>query len=427
MLGDRLSHGLWELSAPPAPETTALVGRQKTDVAIIGAGYTGLSAALHLAGQGVSALVVEAAEIGYGGSGRNVGLVNAGLWLTPGEVIEALGETHGERVLDLLGNAPAEVFKLVDAHGLDCEAVPMGTLHCAVGNSGLKSLEERERQWQARGAPVKLIDKAEATRRIGTTAYAGALFDGRAGTIQPLAYARGLARVALGAGARIFTGSPVTSVTRDGPVWRLKTREGEVEATRVIVATNAYTVSPFAEMRGELIHLPYFNFATAPLSARQLDTVLPGKEGTWDTREVLTSFRLDKAGRLVFGSVGALSGLGHAIHRDWARRAMTKIFPALAGVPFEAAWYGTIGMTVDAVPRLHRPAENIFAICGYNGRGIAPGTVFGRALADWALGARYDADMPLPVGPVRAAPWRATRETFYRHGAELAHFADARI
>ena len=158
--------------------------------------------------------MLDGAEIGFGGSGRNVGLVNAGMWVMPDELPATLGETYGQRLLTLLGDAPRVVFELVDKHKIACEIERAGTLHCAVGARGFAELEERERQWRARGAPVRLLDKAEAAAKIGTNAYAGALLDERAGTIQPLAYARGLAGAAIAAGARVFSSSPVARLPR---------------------------------------------------------------------------------------------------------------------------------------------------------------------------------------------------------------------
>ncbi|MEN9894344.1 MAG: hypothetical protein RIR97_196, partial [Pseudomonadota bacterium] len=137
MQNDPRSHGLWEKSAPAAPPTAALLGDVTADVVIIGGGYTGLSAALHLAEQGRKIVVLEGVDIGFGGSGRNVGLVNAGMWVMPKDLPAVLGEVHGERLLDLLGNGPNLVYDLVEKHQIACEAVRAGTLHCAVGADGL--------------------------------------------------------------------------------------------------------------------------------------------------------------------------------------------------------------------------------------------------------------------------------------------------
>lgn len=431
MRNDPRSHGLWELSAPPAPVTTALAGNVDAEVVIVGAGYTGLSAALHLAAAGVSVVVLEAVEIGFGGSGRNVGLVNAGLWVMPKNVIDGLGPVHGPRILRLLGDAPSVVFDLVGRHGMACEAEPTGTLHCGVGKAGLASLRERERQWGRLGAPVRLLDRRETREKVGSAVYEGALLDGRAGTIQPLAYARGLATAALAAGAQIHTASPVASARREGERWLLRTDAGSVRAAKVIVATNAYTAigdgGLWPEIRAELIHLPYFNIATVPLTAAQLGSVLPGKQGAWDTKEVLTSFRLDRAGRLVIGSVGALRGTGLTVHRQWAARALARIYPQLAGIGFESEWFGSIGMTVDDLPRLHRPAPDVVSISGYNGRGIAPGTVFGRVLADFVRGVISEAELPLPVTSAVPAPARRAREAMYEYGSTAVHLMAARL
>ncbi|MET4019820.1 glycine/D-amino acid oxidase-like deaminating enzyme [Bradyrhizobium sp. F1.4.3] len=178
----------------------------------------------------------------------------------PDALPDALRAPFGERLLEQLGRGPQTVFELIEKHDIECEVERAGTLHCAVGRKGLEEIEARAEQWQKRGAPV-LVLNAEAThRKVGGGDYTGALLDSRAGTMQPLAYARG---------------------------------------------------------------------------------------GVWDTREVLSSFRLDRSGRLVFGSVDALEGMGQSIHRAWAQRSLRKLFPGLRGVQFEAGWFGMIGMTSD--------------------------------------------------------------------------------
>ena len=427
MLNDPRSHGLWEKTAPPQPATSSLEGDVSADVVVVGGGYTGLSSSLHLAEAGSRVVLLEAKEIGFGGAGRNVGLINAGMWVMPNDLPGVLGPVHGERLLDMLGNAPKLVMELIDKHGIACELERNGTLHVAVGDDGLKEIEDRTRQWAALGAPVILLDAAETARRVGSSAYTGSLLDMRAGTLQPLAYARGLADAAIKAGVAVHTSSPVVATERSGNRWTVKTPTGQVTADWIVVATDAYSTGPWEQVRAEQVHLPYFNLATTPLSDTLRKSILAGREGVWDTKEVLSSYRMDKAGRLVFGSVGALRNTGLSVHKAWAKRSLRKLFPQIGDVEFECEWYGKIGMTDNALPRFHKFAPNVVGFSGYNGRGIAPGTVFGRTLARHILGQVSEADLPLPLTAPVEPRFRAVKEIWYEAGAQVAHFADARF
>ncbi len=427
MLNDPRSHGLWEKTAPPAPVTSSLDGSVSADVVVIGGGYTGLSASLHLAKAGAKVVLLEAKEVGFGGAGRNVGLINAGMWVMPNDLPGVLGPVYGERLLDLLGNAPKLVMELIEKHSIACELERNGTLHVAVGPDGLKEVQDRHSQWAARGAAVTLLDAAETTRRVGSDAYTGALLDMRAGTLQPLAYARGLAHAVVAAGVRLHTSSPVIAAEKNGSRWTVRTDKGDVTADWVVVSTDAYSIGPWQQVRNEQVHLPYFNFATTPLSDNLRKSILGGREGVWDTKEILSSYRMDKAGRLVFGSVGALRNTGLSVHKAWAKRSLRKLFPQIGDVEFECEWYGKIGMTDNALPRFHKFAPNVVGFSGYNGRGIAPGTVFGRTLAQHILGHLSEADLPLPMTAPLEPRFRAVKELWYEAGAQVAHFADARL
>jgi len=427
MLNDPFSHGLWEATAPPAPPTRPLTGEVRADVAVVGCGYTGLSTALRLAQQGAKVVALEAVEIGFGAAGRNVGFVNAGMWVMPSDMLKALGPTYGERALTLLGDSPSVVWETIGTHAIDCDPAQSGTLYCAVDAKGVAEIGERERQWRARGAPVRVLSASETEARTGSHVYRAALLDMRAGTIQPLAYARGLARAARAAGAAIHTQSPVRATEQTGKTWTLQAGRGTVTADWVAVATEAYGGPPWPQGRREQILLPYFNFATAPLGPDLQAVILPGREGCWDTRKIMSYFRLDRDGRLIFGSPGALKGTGLAVHRAWAKRALKKIFPRLGEPRFEHQWYGMIGMTKDAIPRFHRLAENVVTFCGYNGRGIGTGTVFGRVLADHILGRIAEKDLPLPVTEPDRPALPALREAYYEIGVQIAHLAGARL
>lgn len=422
----KLSHGLWEKTAPASQPFEPVIGEMVTDVAIIGGGYTGLSAALHLAEQGTDALVIEAKEIGYGGAGRNVGLVNAGLWLMPSDVISKLGKNIGEELIRVLGASPDLVFDLIEKHNIQCEASRTGTLHCAESSGGYRALQQREAQWQERGAPVKLLDREAAAKHTGSQLFKGALLDKRAGTVQPLAYAYGLAKAAHDAGAKIKTQSPVTSIKQDANGWKLETPKGIVKARAVILATQGYGEHAFKDTTQQLIPFNYFQFATQPLPNNILETVLPGKQGAWDTNLILSSYRLDKAGRLIVGSVGQVENMAYSLHRNWAQRNINKVFPQVGKISLDYAWNGRIAMTTDHIPRFHILGPDFITVTSYNGRGIGPGSVMGKLMAGY-IKTKDAATIPLPISKPKNVFTRGLRGLFYEAGARIYHLAQRRI
>jgi glycine/D-amino acid oxidase-like deaminating enzyme len=240
-----------------------------------------------------------------------------------------------------------------------------------------------------------------------------------------LAYARGLAEAAIREGAIIYTQSAVRDAKPHNDGWRLQTDLGHVDARRVIVAGDIYTTGPWSILREQQIPLPYFNIATKPLPLAQRHRILPERQGAWDTCRILSSFRFDGDGRLVFGSVGALNGRGAATHRAWVARKLRQLFPEIGNVEFEHEWWGMIGMTTDNMPRFHRLADNVVAIAGYNGRGIGPGTVFGQCLAGLMTGKISEAELPLPITRPSLPRWRRTRQAFYESGARCWHMISA--
>ncbi|PZX16321.1 glycine/D-amino acid oxidase-like deaminating enzyme [Palleronia aestuarii] len=412
---------LWRETAPEDASYPPLEGTLDVDVAVIGGGFTGISTAYHLAASGVTVAVLEAETIGFGGSGRNVGLVNAGLWMPPDAVEAELGAEEGAALNARLADGPTLVFELIERLQIECEAVRQGTLHLAHSPSGLRDLEDRHAQQRTRGSPVRLLDAEETARRTGSTAFHGALWDARAGTIQPLAYVQGLARAAAAQGARICEHSVVESTVRDGGAWRLVTRNGIVRAPRLVRATNAYGTGGGGP--NPIIAAHYFQLATAPLAPAERERILAGGEGCWDTATIMSSFRMDRAGRLILGALGDLGGAGGSAHRGWAKRKLRHLFPRLRDLDFEHAWTGRVAMTSAHLPRVERLGEGAVSIFGYSGRGIAPGTVFGQAAANWATG---QGTFPVVItDPVRE-PRAALRSAAYESGATLFHLIDSR-
>jgi glycine/D-amino acid oxidase-like deaminating enzyme len=404
---------LWDRSAEEPDHEAPLEAGADVDVAIVGGGYTGLSTALHGAERGLDCLVLEAERIGHGGSGRNVGLVNAGVWHPPAAVRNALGPAYGPRFVERFGAAPDYVFDLIERHQIRCEAVRNGTIHAAHAPAALKGLRARHDAWESLGAPVAMLDPDEVAELTGTQAFAGGLLDRRAGTLNPMGYVRGLARAALGAGARIATGVRATGLTRESAGWVVETDRGEIRAGAVVLATNAYTGGLWPSLDRVFTPIPYFQFATAPLGSAA-DAVLRQRQGVWDTGRIMTSLRKDVAGRIILGSMGRVMGdTASGPSRRWAEKRLRTLFPDLGPVEFESAWHGEIALTPDHLPRIHALAEGLYTPIGYNGRGITTGTLFGKAIADLLTG-MDPADLPLPLSDLRTVPAAGLRAKFFR-------------
>ena len=340
---------LWYATAPPAPVTVPLAGSKHADVLVVGAGVTGLAAAIELRKHGVSCTVLEAGEIGGGAIGRSSGFVNAGMWIPPKKICNVLGEERGSHLLKSLGEAPGLVFSTINEHQISCEMVQKGTLQAAVGLEGLKEIEGRYKSWLAIGADVALLDARQTADRTGTSYFSGALLDNRTGTIQPLAYALGLATTALRAGAAIHTSSPVLFYRDSAKRWAATTPHGEVTAEHVLLTTDTYALHDNHDVATEFVNLQYFSIATEPLNHAELKTVLASKQGVTDTNRVPGSYRLDAGGRLIIGSVGSLDGLGGNLHVAWARRTIRNLFPTLQHKKLQYQWFGKIGSLARAM------------------------------------------------------------------------------
>ncbi len=404
---------LWDASAAEPDYTAPMAGDLQVDVAIIGGGFTGLSTALHCAEQGLSAHVLEAKQVGFGGSGRNVGLVNAGVWHPPAKVREKLGETYGPRFVQRFGEGPEVVFNLIEKHQIRCEVTKTGTIHAAHAPAGFEDLRARHLEWQRLDAPVDLLDRDQVAEATGTTVFYGGLLDHRAGTINPMGYCRGLARAARGAGAEISTGVKATKLRREGTGWIVETDKGVVKSKSVVLGTNAYTDDLWPDLKRVFTMIHYFQLATTPLGDR-VSHILPGRQGLWDTGQIMFSLRRDMSDRLIIGSMGTVVGnTGQGLSQRWARKQLKRMFPELGAVDFEEAWHGQIAMTPDHLPRIYKLDEGLYTPIGYNGRGITTGTLFGQAMSGLLTG-MDPADLPLPITDVQTVPSAPIMSRFYQ-------------
>ncbi len=423
-LAPALPSSLWAATATPGIATPALEQDRQVDVAIVGAGYTGLVAALYLAEAGIDVCVLDAGEPGWGASGRNGGQVIPGLKFDPEQLIAKFGVARGEAMIQAAGGAADEVFALIERLGIDCDATRKGWIQPAASTVAMRGLEQRAGQWRARGVEVELLDEPAVARRIGSVNYLGAWVDPRAGSVQPLSYARGLARAAVQRGAAIYGHSRVTGLRREGSRWQLSTARGaSISAERVLLAGNGYTDDLWPGLRQTLIAANSFIVATQPLPAHLRHSVLPGGEVCSDARRLLLYFKQDAQGRLLLGGRGPFPEPREAA--DWAHleRSLTGLFPQLAGVPIEYRWSGRVALTQDFLPHVHEPAPGLSMLLGYNGRGIALATCLGRHMAARLAG--QGGDFPFPITPVRRIPLHGLQRLYLGAGIAWYRLLDA--
>jgi glycine/D-amino acid oxidase-like deaminating enzyme len=408
-----IANSLWSATANPIVHCPELQSDVSADVAIVGAGFTGLSAALHLAQMGQSVAVLEAQTPGWGASGRNGGQVNPGLIEAPNDAIARFGSEMGQRMIRLSGQAGRLVFDLIVQHQIQCDARPVGWLRAAHNPRGLRSLEQKAEQWAQHGVDLQLLSHPDVVQALGTNAYIGGLIDPRGGNLHPLNYALGLCDAARAAGVWIYGQSKVEKLERRGPEHLLVTKRGQLRAGRVLLCTNGYSGPLHRGLQRSVVPIRSVQVATEPLSAELRSHILPALHAPSDTRRLLSYFRMDAAGRFVMGARGGYSVQATRTRLAQARAWSIKLFPQLAQVRWEFEWGGYIAATADHYPHLHDFGNGMAAGLGYNGRGVAMATAMGKVLADWALGTPH-ADLDFPMTPLRKIPFHP----FYPLGVE---------
>jgi glycine/D-amino acid oxidase-like deaminating enzyme len=354
------------------------------DVAVVGGGYTGLAAARQLARSGAAVIVLERGAIGDGASSRNAGQVLTGLKLEPATLVANYGEFRARELFDISRQAIVELERLVADEHIDCELQRTGHLQAAAKPSHFAAFRD-EQALLARvfNHAVSLVPEADQVSELGSNHYHGLLVDEESRALNPAKYVAGLEAAAVRAGAVLADHAAVTHVARASGGWALDTARGPLGAGDVLFATNGYTDRVAPALQRRLVPIGSYIIVTAPLTDAVAARLLPRGRMAFDSRHFLHYFRLTSDNRLLFGGRAEFSGptLESARRAEAIlRRAMTAVFPDLAGTPIDYAWSGHVAFTRDQMPHAGRMDEAFYA-GGYCGHGIAMATHLGAVIA----------------------------------------------
>lgn len=416
---------LWLETAAEADPSSPLEGDARCDVAIVGAGFTGLAAAVSLAEQGVDARVLDGGFVGWGGSGRNAGGVIRGFKSSRSDLIRSFGEARGGAMAAFGDRTVAAVYDMVERFGIDCDLRRTGWILPAHNRAGLKRTEARFRTWTDDGVEgLEMLDRARLAALLGSDAYIGGMLDRACGALHPLSYARGLARGAIGLGAKVHGETRVLGVAREDGGWALRTARGTLRARRVLLAANAYIggLEPRVERGIATIHTHMI--ATEPLPADLAERIVPGRQTASDSRRVLYYWRRDAGNRILFGTRGRLNGPRSDRDFDHVRKAMLSVYPELAAARISHRWAGRVAMTKDFLPHIDQPEPGLWAAYGYCGRGVAMATSYGRLLGRVMLSDKGLDAVETPRGPAPALPGGAFKSAGIIAATQLYKFLD---
>jgi glycine/D-amino acid oxidase-like deaminating enzyme len=409
----------WLDTLPSAGSQNSEVGTQKpaalpprADVLIVGGGYTGLSAARHLARAGASVVVVERQQVGWGASSRNGGQVLTGMKVDAAALIERFGQARARQLFEIATESMVRLETLIAEDAIACDYERTGHLCAAFKPAHFDAfLEEQALLARVFDHRVHLVPRADQRAEIGSDAYYGLLVDERSGGLNPARFVQGLAAAAIERGAAVVTGVGVTGIDRHGDRWQVRTTGGEVEAGDVLMATNGYTDGASPALQRRFIPIGSYIIATEPLAEPQWSALLPRRRMAFDSKHFLYYFRVTPDRRLLFGGRAEFGRPDAETTRRAAailHQGMTTVFPQLAGVRIDYAWGGNVAFTRDQMPRAGR-LDGVYYAGGYCGHGVAMAAYLGEQIARRIAGEPIDHplfDDRFPAIPLYAGdPW----------------------
>ncbi len=373
------------------------------DVCVIGGGYTGLSAALHLSQAGYDVTLLEAYRVAWGASGRNGGHVGSGQRKDEADLEHLLGLDTARRLFQFGEDAKTLVRSLINEHGIDCDltdgqlVVAVKKCHADVLSAGVEKLVADYGYHE-----TSYLDADAVGKILNSKPYYGGAIDRGAASLHPLNYALGLARAAEAAGARIFEASRVLAYDNRSPT-RIRTADGEVTAKYLVLACNGYLVRLEPRLDGYIMPINNFLIATAPLGEEQSRTLIRDRVCVHDTKFVVNYFRVSDDHRLIFGGGETYTRRYPHDIKAFVSNYMLDVFPQLEDLKIDYGWGGTLAITINRLPSMGRLEPNVFYSQGYSGHGVPTATFAGKLLAEAVAGTaeRFDvfANIPTPRFP----------------------------
>jgi gamma-glutamylputrescine oxidase len=410
----------YEASGNPAAVRPALSGTVSADVCVVGAGFTGLSAALHLARAGLKVVVLEARTVGGGASGRNGGQIHSGQRVDQDTLETDLGVIHARLLWDLARESTALVRNLVAEHAIACD-LRDGLVHVAWKNRDAPHLRRYGEHLEARyGVPMQWIPRAELPGWIASERYHGGLVDAGGGHIHPLNFVRGLAAAVESAGATIHEHSQAEPIPRGSRPIVIRTKAGEVRCAHAVLACDTWLGSLDPKAGATVLPINSFVLATTPLGEERAKALIPAAMAVSDTKFVVDYYRLTPDHRLLFGGGETYTARYPSDLKAFISKPMLRVFPQLAGVAIEYAWGGAVGITLSRLPHFGWSRPDIAFAHGFSGQGVAIATLAGKLLAEATMGtaSRFDVyatlkHTPIPGGRLLRTPLMALGMLWY--------------
>lgn len=378
-----------------------LEGMVETDICVVGAGYSGLSAAISLAENGFKVVMIEAAEVGWGASGRNGGQVVNGLNASLGTIQRRYGQETANFVGGLLQEGAGIIYDRIERYGINCD-LKRGNIYAAYTPKHMEELKAKQALWRSHGMDDhELLDKTQIRQHIGSDVYEGGMIDHSGAHMHPLNLALGEAAALESLGGVIFERSPVTKVEQDASGATVSTAKGQVRAKTALICGNAYLGNVVPELTARVMPVSTQMMATEPLGEERAKALLPTDMCVEDVRYILDYFRLSADHRLIFGGGVVYGGTDPANVEAKLRPNMDKVFPQLKNVKVDYAWSGNFALSFSRVPQLGRLGNNIYFAHGYSGHGVTGSHLFGRILSEAVRGdmSRFDTFASLPWIP----------------------------